>query len=142
MGIIPYLAIVFWGPEIFSFIFSKEWEGSGRVAAYLSPWMFLVFVGSPISGIFLVDKRLRLSFNMNLLLLIARVGALLTGALVFNDAELTIILFSAASILYWISSILYSLHFSGVNLRKVIIFSLAVTAIALMMLGPVKLLIG
>jgi lipopolysaccharide exporter len=142
LGIIPYMILMLWGPEIFSFIFSSEWESSGKIAGYLCPWMFLVFVGSPISGIFLVDKRLRLSFNLNLILLTARIGALLTGAIIFKNAELTIILFSAVSTLYWIASIIYSLHFGGVIIRKAVIFSLAVIIAATAILLPVKLLIG
>lgn len=142
LGILPYMIIIFWGPELFSFVFSSEWEESGKIAAYLSPWMFLVFVGSPISGIFLVDKRLRLSFHLNLILLLARIGALLTGALFFKDAEMTIILFSAVSTIYWIVSIFYSLHFSGTNLWKTILFSFVITASALLIFVPIKLYIG
>lgn len=142
LGIIPYTIIILWGPGLFSFIFSSEWEGSGKIAAYLSPWMFLVFVGSPISAIFLVSKKLRLSFILNLVLLVARLGSLLIGALWFKDAEITIILFSGVSVLYWIASILYSLRFSGISIRKTLLFSFAVTAVALGLLLPLKILIG
>ena len=140
IGILPYLCIVLWGPEMFSFIFGKDWEVSGRIASYLSPWMFLVFVGSPISSIFIVAKKLRFSFYMNLILLVFRICSLLVGGLIFNDAELMIMLFSTASVLYWIVSILFSLHYSKADLLKIVLFSLFVTLIALAILLPLKLI--
>jgi O-antigen/teichoic acid export membrane protein len=141
-GIIPYLSIVLWGPEIFSFVFGKEWEAGGRIAAFLSPWMFLVFVGSPISSILLVRNKLRLSFTMNLILLIARVSSLLSGALIFKDAELTIILFSAVSSLYWIFSIFYSFTFSGARISKALLFSLGIIVLSVIILVPLKIITG
>jgi O-antigen/teichoic acid export membrane protein len=43
IGVLPFTIIFLWGPEIFSFIFSSQWEFSGRIAAYLSPWLLFVF---------------------------------------------------------------------------------------------------
>ncbi len=139
IGIIPFLCIMLWGTDIFSFIFSPEWRESGRIAGYLCPWMFLVFIGSPISSVFLVDKRLRLSFILNASLLVTRLAVLLYGALLLRDAEITILLFSAASTLYWIVSVIYSLRFAGVRLRKAFIFSIIVMTAALALLLPFKL---
>lgn len=141
IGVIPYMIILLWGPEIFSFIFSKEWMESGKIASFLCPWMFLVFVGSPVSGIFLVDNRLRLSFILNFLLLFFRLSALLYGAIVLKDVTGTIILFSAVSTIYWVATILYSLHFAGVKIRRAIIFSLLLLAAAAVLLLPFKLFI-
>jgi lipopolysaccharide exporter len=142
MGVIPYMIIFLWGPGLFSFIFSKEWMESGRIASILCPWMFLVFVGSPVSGIFLVDNRLRLSFILNFLLLFFRLAALLCGALVLRDVTGTIVLFSAVSTLYWVATILYSLHFAGVKIRRAIVFSLFLLSAATAILLPLKLLLG
>lgn len=142
LGVVPYLVIILWGPELFSFIFGSGWEESGRIASILSPWMLLVFIGSPISGIFLVDKRLRLSFILNISLLILRIGALLTGAIIFKDVKITIILFSAVSSAYWIATILYSLHFAGVRIIRALKIAFYVSVASAAIFVPLKLLAG
>ena len=48
-----FLIIFFFSKEIFSFIFGKEWEVAGEVASILSPWLFLNFLTSPLSTIFI-----------------------------------------------------------------------------------------
>lgn len=138
-GIVPYLTVMLWGPPIFSFIFGSGWEESGKIASWLSPWMFLVYVGSPLSAMFVVTDKLKLSFLMNFMLLIARLAGLLTGALILKDAEMTIILFSAVSAVYWIIIIIYSMKLAGADLRKAAFFSIAVLTLSLLLLLPFKL---
>jgi len=141
LGVVPYLLIILWGPELFSLVFGKEWMESGRIAAILSPWMFLVFVGSPVSGIFLVDKRLRLSFVLNISLLVLRLAALFYGAVILKDVTATILLFSVVSSLYWVATILYSLRFAGVAIGRALVFTLLVIVIAAAVFVPFKLLL-
>jgi lipopolysaccharide exporter len=141
LGVVPYLLILLWGPGLFSFVFGNEWEESGRIAAILSPWMFLVFIGSPVSGIFLVDKKLRLSFVLNISLLVLRLIALFYGALILRDVKSTILLFSVVSSVYWVAIILYSLRFAGVKIGRVLLFTFTVIVIAAAIFVPFKLFI-
>jgi O-antigen/teichoic acid export membrane protein len=139
IGIIPFTIIMLWGQEIFSFVFSKEWESSGRIAAYLSPWLLFVFAGSPISFIFLIKQKLRLSFFVNLLLLIIRFGALVIGSLILRNLEITIILFAGTSFIFWIYITLFSLYLGGVNIWKSLLFMILVIIVSVIPLGLIKL---
>lgn len=140
-GIVPFVITMLWGQEIFAFVFSKEWEQSGKIAALLSPWILFVFAGSPVTYIFLIKRKLRLSFILNLILLLVRATALLTGCLIFKDLEITVILFAGVSFIYWIWISFYSLHLCGVNTGRALFFTVSVILITLVPLGLLKLFI-
>jgi O-antigen/teichoic acid export membrane protein len=141
MGVLPFLAIMLWGQEIFSFIFGSEWVESGKIAAILCPWLLFVFAGSPISYTFLIRQKLRLSFLMNLLLLFIRLAALLTGALIFKDLQISIILFAGCSFIYWIFITFYSLHLGGVKILKALFFTLSAIIVTGVPLVLIKFLL-
>lgn len=138
-GIIPFLIVLFWGPDIFSFVFGKEWVFSGRLAAWLSPWLLFVFAGSPISNIFIIKKKLRLSFFLNLFLLFVRLVSLLIGTIVFKDLETTVILFSGTSFIFWIFITFYSLYLGEVSPLKYVVFTVLVITVTFIPLGLIKL---
>lgn len=138
LGIIPFAVVSFWGEDIFSFVFGVEWEYSGRIAAWLSPWLLFVFAASPVSSVFLVKNKIRLSFNLNLILLALRLGALLTGALIFNDLKMTIILFAIVSLIYWIFISLYSLTLASVPVWRPVILITVSVMITTLCLGVIK----
>jgi O-antigen/teichoic acid export membrane protein len=139
IGVLPFTIIFLWGPEIFSFVFSSQWEFSGRIAAYLSPWLLFVFSGSPISYIFLIRQKLRLSLVLNMSLLFIRFAALLAGSLIIKNLEITIILFAGASFVYWVLISFYSLFLGGIKLRRSLLFILGVLIISSLPLCLIKL---
>lgn len=124
IGLLPFGIILFWGDSLFAFIFGNEWLMAGRFAQYISPWLLLVLAGSPISAIFTILERLKLSFYFNITLLIIRLTSLLIGGLYFQDAQLTILLFAIGSSLFWFGQTIYSLWLAKVNLVKAVGFTI------------------
>jgi O-antigen/teichoic acid export membrane protein len=141
LGVVPFTIISLWGEGIFSFIFSNEWAYSGRIAAYLSPWLLFVFAGSPVSYIFLIRQKLKISLLLNFSLLSARFAGLLIGALILKNLEMTIILFAGISLTYWIFISFYSLHLGGTSFRKSIFFISSVLVLTVVPLVLIKLLL-
>ncbi|MDC0646820.1 lipopolysaccharide biosynthesis protein, partial [Opitutales bacterium] len=45
------LFLVFLAPQLFIFIFGPAWEDAGTMASWLGPWLYFVFVTSPLSNI-------------------------------------------------------------------------------------------
>jgi len=126
ISIIPFGILTVWGREIFAFIFGPEWAQSGFIATYLSPWLLLVFAGSPITYIFNLRDKLALSFKLNLLLLAGRIISLLSGFMIYGTLEHTIIFFAAFSCFFWTITILISLRLAYISYRKIFSFSLIV----------------
>jgi len=52
-----YSIVYFFAPEIFIFIFGEKWELAGRIASVLSPWLFLNFISSPLSSVYIIINR-------------------------------------------------------------------------------------
>ncbi len=52
-----FLMIYFFAVDIFTVIFGENWKLAGEVASALAPWLFLNFLTSPLSTIFIVLSR-------------------------------------------------------------------------------------
>lgn len=141
LGIVPFIVTMFWGKEIFSFVFSKEWESCGRIAAFMSPWLLFEFAGSPVSNILIIRKKLPCLFYMNLLLLVIRLAGLLTGTLIMKDLEISVILFAGSSFIYWVYIVFFSLHLSGVRIWEIVFFLVTVIIMSAVPIGLIKILL-
>ncbi len=52
-----FLIIYFFAVDIFIFIFGENWKLAGEIASVMTPWLFLNFITSPISTLFIVLNR-------------------------------------------------------------------------------------
>jgi O-antigen/teichoic acid export membrane protein len=61
-----FLIIYIYAVDIFSIVFGKNWEVAGEVASILTPWLFLNFLTSPLSMLFIKLNRqeILLSFSV------------------------------------------------------------------------------
>ena len=62
MIIIPVIAVIFFGPEIFAFVLGEKWRIAGEYAVWLAPLMGVRFVTQPLS--YLVDIKQRLNAQL------------------------------------------------------------------------------
>ena len=108
----PALALMIVGPELFQWIFGPQWRNAGEFARWMMPWIYFVFVASPLSTLFAVTGRLRQGMVFQLVLLFTRIAALLVGAR-SGDLVFTIMLFAAASALCWLGFLLVVAKISG-----------------------------
>jgi O-antigen/teichoic acid export membrane protein len=56
IGIIALSPVVIWGQELFTFVFGKQWEFSGRIAAVLCPLTVASFAVNNVSSLFSVTQ--------------------------------------------------------------------------------------
>ncbi|MDX8341469.1 oligosaccharide flippase family protein [Draconibacterium sp. IB214405] len=124
LGIIPFTILGFWGEQIFSLIFGAEWAFSGYLAQLISPWLFFVMLGSPLSAILIVKEKQHVSMWYNILMLIARATSLLIGGLILKDVVSTIVLYSFTGLVFFAFLTIYSLFLAGVNLKHAILYLL------------------
>ncbi|MGV8847342.1 lipopolysaccharide biosynthesis protein [Tessaracoccus sp.] len=57
VGLIPFALIYFFSPSFFPLIFGDRWALAGRIGAALVPWLYLNFITSPVSMLFIVTRR-------------------------------------------------------------------------------------
>jgi len=76
-----FLAVFFWAPEAFSFVFGETWRDAGRFVQVLTIWFFLQFISSPLSTLVLVKGRQRTQLIFSICDAAFRIGMLWLGIL-------------------------------------------------------------
>jgi lipopolysaccharide exporter len=100
IGLFPAVVLGIAGPELFSIVFGANWYEAGRYAQILSPWMFVLFISSPISNLFATLERQELALIVNAVILITRFGALAIGGFSQN-IYLTLLIWSVSGVLVY-----------------------------------------
>ena len=67
IALIPTLALFFFGEDLFSIVFGKEWAMSGNFASFLSIFIFFRLIVSPFGGIFNLFEKQFTQLIMNIL---------------------------------------------------------------------------
>jgi O-antigen/teichoic acid export membrane protein len=124
ISLIPFTVLALWGKPLFGFLFGNEWEYSGLLAQILSPWLFTVFISSPLSTILIAREKQRFSMIFNILLLLSRAIVLVVGGWLLKDLTLTVGLFSITGFVFFVFLGIYSLKLAHVNLVKAGLFCL------------------
>jgi len=114
LAILPFTLLALWGKEIFAFIFGNEWAYSGSLAQILSPWLFMVFISSPLSTILIAMEKQKISMIFNISLLVGRFLVLAAGGFILKDLTSTIILYSLTGFLFFLFLGACSLRLAGV----------------------------
>ncbi|WP_157438849.1 MULTISPECIES: lipopolysaccharide biosynthesis protein [Aestuariimicrobium] len=57
IGLVPFGLIWLLAPWLLPFVLGDKWTPAGRIARSLVPWLFLNFITSPISTVFVVARR-------------------------------------------------------------------------------------
>ncbi len=118
LAILPFTVLALWGNDIFRFAFGSEWAFSGTLGQLMAPWLFAVFIGSPLSSILVVMEKQKVSLIFNVVMLLFRALALTAGGLFLKDITLTVALYSLAGFVSFALLTLYSLRLAHVNLIK------------------------
>lgn len=112
IGLPPALLLMLLGPALFAFVFGTEWALAGEFARWMAPWLYFVFVSSPLSTLFAVMERQGQGLVFQFILLASRVAAILYGALQ-DDLMLSIMLFAAGSAICWVGFLFWIMTLSG-----------------------------
>lgn len=113
-GAFPLAAMMVVGPAAFVVVFGEEWREAGVYAQILAPWMFLTFVGSPLSSLFDVLERQATEFGLNALLFVLRVAALAIGGMQ-GGAIGALIGFCSVSAVFWLGQSVLLLRWADVS---------------------------
>ncbi len=141
LGIFPAVILGIAGPELFRIIFGANWVEAGRYAQILSPWMFILFISSPLSNLFATLERQELALIVNSIILGTRFVALIIGGLTHN-IYLALIIWSASGVLVYGGLALWLLRLTQVswamafrNIFQYVLYA----AIPALLLGLVKI---
>jgi len=112
--IIPFLFIVLFAPDIFSFIFGESWKEAGVYTQILSPWLLLNILVSTISFIPSLVNMQKKAFQVSIFYTIMVSLAILVGVF-YHNIYLSLFLFSFVACCV----LLYNLQWILKALRKI-----------------------
>ncbi|MCE8018993.1 oligosaccharide flippase family protein [Halomonas sp. MCCC 1A11036] len=133
MPVAVVLALI--GPELFAMVFGERWREAGEFARWMAPWLYLVFITSPLSHLFSVLERQGQGLAFQTLLLGVRVVAIAIGA-ALDDLLLTVALFSLGSAACWIGFLAWIAHLTGNRSSVLAMATLSALAWSLVLLVP------
>ncbi len=81
VALIPIVAILIAGPELFSLVFGKAWIEAGVYAQILAPWFALIGITSPLTRVFDVLQRQRLDLLISCVSFAAVSSSLIAGGM-------------------------------------------------------------
>lgn len=99
------LMLALTGEELFSILFGEEWAEAGVYVQILAPWMFFVFISSPMSQLFGAMERQEIAARFHVVTFLVRLVTLTIGGYLGNP-RLALLLFSIVdSVIYAIMNL-------------------------------------
>jgi O-antigen/teichoic acid export membrane protein len=118
LGMPPMLVLAIAGPEIFRLAFGPRWEQAGVFAQLLAPWLYLVFITSPLSVVFEVLERQGLATIFQGITLVVRAAAIVGGALI-GDVVMAVALFALGNCACTLATLVCVVHLCGRRWRRI-----------------------
>ena len=135
-GAFPMLLLTVIGQDVFSVMFGQRWSEAGVYVQILSPWMFFVFISSPLSALFSVLERQEAVLLLNTVLFTTRLVALGVGGMLGN-VRLALLLFAVTGIPVYGSWCAWILKVSGVSKSQVLHILLKYLGVSVMVISPI-----
>lgn len=123
VGMTPFILITIVAPQLFVIVFGSEWLVAGEYVRWMSVWVFLHFVTTPLQPVYMIVEKQRGYLFITGGLLIVRILALVIGGL-YNNAYLAIKIFSIAGAVIFLSNGLIIMNLAGI---KIIVFFIVIS---------------
>lgn len=105
VGLAPFALVFAMGPWMFATVFGEEWRAAGEYARWMALAEYAVFISRPCTVAVPALGLQKLSLIFEICSTTLRVAALFFGAAVLNEQIGTVMAFSAASIVIYLSLI-------------------------------------
>jgi len=100
LGLGPALVLLLFSPELFAWVFGREWRGAGELAQILAPLCLLNFIASPLSYVFFVAGKQKVDLVWQIALFLMTLGAFLVPGSLHQNVLWYAIGYSALYLVY------------------------------------------
>ena len=120
IGLLPLLALLLFGPFMFSFVFGDSWVEAGNFARILSILVFAEFIFSPVSRVFEIYEKQQQILNLNIVKVVLSTVAFGVAHFLSLSQYMTVFLYTIAmSIAYALTYILAQKYINeAINKKK------------------------
>ena len=106
------IVLALFGPQLFIFVLGPQWEKAGLYAQILAPWMFFLFVSSPLSTIFAVLEKQEQILLVHIAILVSRAFSLIVGGSM-GEIRIALLLWSVSGIIVYGALAVWNLRAAG-----------------------------
>jgi len=92
--IIPFVLAMIFAPDIFAFVFGERWREAGNYSRLIGILFFCKTIFSPVSYVIYIAKKFRISFYMDILVIITSLVSLLLGFVILKSIHAAILLYA------------------------------------------------
>ncbi len=117
IGLFPMILLTIIGEQVFVFAFGEKWDVAGTYVKILIPWIFLVFLSSPITTLYNVFDKQKVWLTFSVVLLVTRVIALVIGG-TYGTPEFSLALYSFTGAAFWLWNNAYLLGLAGISKKE------------------------
>ncbi|GGK47197.1 hypothetical protein GCM10007963_14370 [Lutibacter litoralis] len=82
------------------YIFGNNWNETGAYVRILLPWLFIMFLNSPISSLIEILNKQKIFLIYEIILLASRFFALYLGFIIYNDLKISLMFFSGVGVVF------------------------------------------
>ena len=133
----PSLIFMFLSPDLFSIAFGEQWVKAGELARWMTPWLFMVFISSPLMTLFEVLEHQKSGMVFQGVLLFVRISSISIGAWQ-DDFLLAILLFSLSSATCLGGFVIWVVLSADVDFKKFIFTAVNASCISIFIALPVS----
>lgn len=140
MGIIPFSILTVFGEEIFEIVFSESWKEAGTFAGILAIYFMFRIIMSPMSSIFRVLEKEKITLVFNVFLFLGRALLLWLSSIYFSATN-TLIIYSIFSALAYLILLIITFNLVKLNWFKHTAPKLLAFGLSVLLLVGIKHLI-
>lgn len=119
IGLIPIIILVFWGPDIFSIVFGKEWYWAGEYSRLLTLFAFAYLIFHPISVVFSIFERQKRFFVLNIIKLVIVLLIFTVSKLIGLNSYITVLLFSISMAIIELLKYIFAQKIMNEEIKKI-----------------------
>lgn len=109
LGLIPFGLVIFFGPELFSFVFGSDWYIAGEYARWTALWSFFKFINQPCVQSMPILSLQKFHLIYTIIRLIVTLGGMLVAYILTNNDIITVMVFGILSSIMYIVYIVFTL---------------------------------
>jgi len=98
--ILPLVVILFFGEDLFIFVFGRQWAESGLIAQIAIFWFLFSFISPPTTVMFNIYSLQRIRLIIQLITLVFRVLAIYLGYYIYDSYIVSLVLFVIVGIIH------------------------------------------
>lgn len=112
ISIVPFVILLLFAPDLFSFVFGEAWRMSGEMARILCGMYLMKLIASPLSFAFIIKNKLKEDLFWHIWMLISNAMLFYLGFKLLGDSKKVIFIFSINYITIYLLYLIRSYKFS------------------------------